>query len=450
MQQIQDFLESNVSQWQQQRYVLAVSGGVDSMVLLHQFATLFSAEKREQLLVVHINHQLRAASIQEEKLVQAVAQQLGIKCCVYHWEQGLITQTNVEAEARAFRYQQFATAMQEWNANYLVLAHHGDDQVETMLMKSVRASTLSGLAGMRSCTNFARGFLLRPFLTMEKQTLINFAQEQQIAYLEDESNHSNHYTRNRYRHQIIPLLKKEQPRLVEHFQQNAQLLQDCLTVLQPLVSQRFEQLMTMEKDSFQWNSAVFCRESAAMQRLLLQELSEQMQGILSAQHCEAIQQAMNSERAQLELHLPHQWRFYKIYDECSLVQGSKQQLSQTQEYIVNRTDEMIQLSPQEALYLYQGQRTDFMVEVALQDFPLRIRHRKAGDQLVINQQGQHQSMKRWCINQKIPSAKREQLWLVETNKQKIIAILGYRRSQSLSNVPETDKIRLFYRKDNEV
>lgn len=451
MRVIQEFLEGYVHQWQEQRYLLAVSGGVDSMVLLHQFAEIFVGEKRQQLQVVHMNHQLREVSASEEQLVREACAELGIACVVYSWEEGKTITANIEEAARNFRYQKFEETMKDCEADYLVLAHHGDDQVETMIMKSVRTSTLKGLAGMRAVRAFAKGSLLRPFLSVTKQELIHYAEEHHLQYAEDESNSSPHYTRNRYRHQVIPLLRAEQPRLVEHFQQNAQLLQDCYEVLQPVMTQQFHQLMTIEEQGFSWSASEFERLIPAMQRLLLHELSEQMKGVFSYHHLQLIHQAIGSERAQLELHLPQNWRFQKIFDRCLLTTTQQAELfSSKSSYPLTLEDTVLQLSPQEELSLHDGNETDFNISVAREDFPLRIRHRRSGDRMMINQQGQHQSIRRWCINNKIPHAERDQLWLIENNQQKIIAILGYRGSQSLFNTSETDKIRIFYKKDNEV
>lgn len=450
---IAQFLSNTVENWQDEKYLLAVSGGVDSMVLLHQFVQIFGEDAPRKIIVVHINHQLRKQSIKEEQLVETYCQKYHLPFRCYHWKQGPTLQSGVEEQARLFRYQKFQEVMEKERVRYVVLAHHGDDQLETILMKLTRGSTLKGISGMKKKRSFANGYLLRPLLEYEKSDLYEEANRLKIPFLEDDSNASQEYTRNRYRHVLIPFFKKEQPKVVEHGNRFSLMLEDCLQVLEPIVSQKFEQMFVFREGmGWFWNKEVWMQESPSMQRLLLEQLSYHLPNQFGYTHIQAIQKAIIREKPQLELFLSKEWRFIKTYQQLAITKSSlTTQDTFSQKFQVFSTQmDPVALSPTEVLEI-NSERTDgFSFEVERQSFPLTIRHREPQDRFIVNQKGEHQTIKRWCINQKIPKHLREELWVVETHEKKIIAILGFRKPQSLSKSQETDKIRIFYRKDDEV
>ena len=108
-----------------------------------------------------------------------------------------------ESILRNFRYEFFEEVLKKHQAHYLVLAHHQDDQLETILMKWSRGSTLEGLSGMKEIRQVKGMTILRPFLSLSKKELYQEAETHQVPYLEDESNESDNYTRNRYRHHVL-------------------------------------------------------------------------------------------------------------------------------------------------------------------------------------------------------------------------------------------------------
>ena len=106
--------------------------------------------------------------------------------------------------------------------DWLLTAHHADDQMETMLMKMVREGRLQNASGIKRKQPFGNGYLIRPFLTIAKEEIRDYARRRGIAYFEDETNQQTLFQRNRLRHQAVPLLKAENPRALDHFQQLSQ------------------------------------------------------------------------------------------------------------------------------------------------------------------------------------------------------------------------------------
>ncbi len=194
------------------RYLVAVSGGCDSVVLLY----LLHALGYRKLIVVHLNHRLRGrASGADAAFVRRLAKKLGYDIDATSRDVGKKAQRSkqsIETAGRQERYAFFVEVAKRRRCSQVFLAHHADDQVETILMNLFRGSGLSGLGGM-SCTsettvNGRRLTLIRPLLDMWRIELESYAQTHGIAYREDASNADSVYLRNRIRHGLIPQIQQ--------------------------------------------------------------------------------------------------------------------------------------------------------------------------------------------------------------------------------------------------
>jgi tRNA(Ile)-lysidine synthase len=203
-----------------QSVLVGVSGGVDSLVLLHVLARLAHIH-RWSLTVAHFNHQLRGRSSRaDEALVRRTAAKLGLACVV---EQGDVrtcaqqSKLSLEMAGRELRHDFLARVARQRRIRTIALAHHADDQVELFFLRLLRGAGTEGLAGMRwrsPSMSDARITLVRPLLDQPKEALLSFAREEGIAFREDRSNALPDFLRNRLRHQLLPLLRKHyQPAL---------------------------------------------------------------------------------------------------------------------------------------------------------------------------------------------------------------------------------------------
>jgi tRNA(Ile)-lysidine synthase len=205
-----------------QKILVAVSGGADSMVLLHALNSL-AGKMRWKIAVAHFNHQLRGRnSDADEKLVRRTAADLKLPVVV---EQADVksfadnSKLSVEMAARKLRHEFFARAARERKISTVALAHHADDQVELFFLRVLRGSGGEGLAGMkwRSPSPADKKItLVRPLLAFSKKEILAFARAEKIPFREDASNSSDDFLRNRVRNELIPLLtKKYQPGLAK-------------------------------------------------------------------------------------------------------------------------------------------------------------------------------------------------------------------------------------------
>ena len=190
--------------------ILACSTGVDSMVLLD---LLLKYSQNCNIIISHINHQKREQSVVEEKYIKNFCLENGLKCYTKklpHYEE-----SNFQEWAREQRYSFFNEIMKIENADYLITAHHADDNLETIIMRLLKSSSLKGYAGIEELINKDNYYIFRPLLENSKAEIIEYAEKNNIFYYQDDSNYSDDYTRNRIRKYITPILLEENPNLYE-------------------------------------------------------------------------------------------------------------------------------------------------------------------------------------------------------------------------------------------
>ncbi len=190
--------------------LLAVSGGADSMSLLHGTAQLWP-DNRDRIVVAHVDHQLRGAEGRADaNFVEQAAQSLGLPfvllTCDVPAEQA-VSGGGIEEVARRNRYQLLQDAALVNEMSYVVCAHHRDDQAETVLHNILRGTGLKGLAGISSSRSLCDAVqLIRPLLGISKTAIEAFLRRQQLSWQTDASNASEEFTRNRIRKHLLPLL----------------------------------------------------------------------------------------------------------------------------------------------------------------------------------------------------------------------------------------------------
>ena len=187
--------------------ILGLSGGIDSMCLLE---VLLKLDKKIKIVCAHINHNIRIESDNEYVFVKDYCSNKNV---IFEYTKFDKKSENIdfnEQELREKRYKFFDEIVKKYDAKYLMTAHHGDDLIETILMRMTRGSNLKGYAGFSVISKKREYYdLVKPLIFCSKNDLINYAKDNNISYVSDLSNNSLKYTRNRYRNKIIPLLKEE-------------------------------------------------------------------------------------------------------------------------------------------------------------------------------------------------------------------------------------------------
>lgn len=250
--------------------IIAVSGGPDSMALLH----ILHSFGFKKLIVAHVDHGIRMDSYHDAHLVSTFTESLHRDFILKQVNVPKLAEErneNMEAVGRDERYRFFRKLKDEYHAQYIVTAHHADDQVETVLMNMIRGCGLSGLTGMSGLEND----LWRPLLHFSKQELLQYCREHKISYVNESSNQDLTFRRNYLRHQVVPQLKKLNPNLLGTMQKNIHVWKMAQEELESVA--RSFLLEHREKDH-RYSIRPFLELSEMQQQMTLRELHQEVHG----------------------------------------------------------------------------------------------------------------------------------------------------------------------------
>jgi len=223
------------------KFLIGLSGGLDSVVLLHAAAALRDRQGLEiQIRALHINHQLQEQSDDWERHCRSLCAELGVEYRSARVE--IPGGAGIENAARDARYREFEAALLP--DEELLLAHHRDDQMETILLRLNRGSGSRGLGGMPRSRVLGASRLLRPFLDIDCAELRSYAESAQLNWVEDHSNEDESFDRNYCRHKVLPLIETRWPGYRESWSKSAQLSSESEELLQDLAAIDLSNLIT--------------------------------------------------------------------------------------------------------------------------------------------------------------------------------------------------------------
>jgi tRNA(Ile)-lysidine synthetase-like protein len=445
--QFEQMFRTDLREIHKNKFLLAVSGGVDSMVLFHLFLRLKKTENIS-FEVVHINHQLRDVSGIDEALVRKYCEKNEIPFRVFHWEHEELT-SNVENLARKFRYEKFFEVLEKNQLACLVTAHQANDQMETMLMRLAKGDSLDAISGIKKISMQRGKTLYRPLLDFSKEEICAYAKENLLEFVEDETNFENTYTRNRIRNQVAPVLTEVNSKAALHFSETANELQELLSFARAEAEQWLQKNVSAQGE---FSARAFNQENKAKKKLILRKYleensihrNENNSFYVSDKSLEQIFSLLSSTKSQGEVSLPNQLTLRKTYDKVQLIRLETEELPAT--FWFNK-GQVLYLSASECLVddeknIPQEFRNGTMWKLQLPQnvtFPLEIRHRNTGDRFRLSQTFS-KKLRRYFIDKKIPNEVREKSWLVfEKNSKDALAVLGL-ASINLSKEQETDRI----------
>lgn len=421
----------------QEEVLLALSGGVDSITLFHAFLEV-QAACGWRFACVHINHQLRAASEQEEKQVARLCADAGVPLAIRRWQHPPLT-TGVEALARTFRYRAFQHVLRERDGRLLATAHHEDDQAETILMRLIRGSRLPSLGGMATLGPLFDTpdlYLWRPFLTVSKAAIQAAAQRGEYAYAEDESNQSRAYFRNRVRLDLLPAWEEENPNVSSQLAALSQEVRAWRGFAAQGLSQAVAALTESRVQGLAFSLKAFREYTPAEQVLLLEEMLGQVNADLARFPQAGLYDAvafLTQGEPQGQWALPLGYYLWKTYDEVLITTTvPKAEIKQDEaEFSLELANVGAYPLPggEEVVVSPQKPQDQAYFHFALAQ-GLTLRHRQPGDQLFLK--GCRQKLRRFFINEKVPAKDRQAAWLLARDSQ----ILGIYTDRWLYRAPE--------------
>lgn len=292
-----------------QRIVVAVSGGPDSLALLHALCQIIP---HSHLAVFHLDHGLRGAqSAADARFVAETAHQLGVsvQCDLADIPREAPTYRNVSEAARVVRYRRLAHYAATQQADVVCVAHTLDDQAETVLMRLLRGSGTSGLAGMRPWIPWMQwapadlvghAALVRPLLGISRATIIDYCTIAQLTPRHDPSNHNQHALRVRVRTQLLPFLQHEQPHITALLGQSAEIAGDDADFIDAVVQQHWEHVVVQSPHWIAFEPKPFCALHVSVQRATIRHAIRTVYGTLrgvSLAHIEALRTAIRTHTA---------------------------------------------------------------------------------------------------------------------------------------------------------
>ena len=236
-----DHINKNIPFIENSRLLVAVSGGIDSIVLTH-----LCNKTGLDVALAHCNFNLRGKeSDADETFVVELAEQLSMEVFVQQFDTEIYAKTHklsTQMAARELRYNWFEELMQQLGYDYLLTAHHADDNLETFLINLSRGTGLDGLTGIPE----ANGAVIRPLLPFSREDIEHFARTETLSWREDSSNVSVKYLRNALRHDVIPQLKKLNPDFLSNFSKTQNHLRGSAQIVNDHIDEVSDDVMNVE------------------------------------------------------------------------------------------------------------------------------------------------------------------------------------------------------------
>lgn len=421
--------------------VLGCSGGPDSMALL---SLLIEFRKKLNISIVcaHVNHNLRAESDDEMVWLE--------QFCLKHkiiFEKMIINNygdDNFHNEARNIRYNFFEELVYKYNAKYLMTAHHGDDLVETILMRIVRGSTLGGYAGFSKLVKKKDYSIVRPLVYVTKDEILNYDKKNNIEYAVDKSNFSDKYTRNRYRKMVLPFLKEEEPNVHLKFLKYSEMLFECERFLDGEVSRLYKKLYNenyIDIDKFKMLDSIIQNKII---NNWLEEYYEDDLILISDVHTDLIKSLIYSNRSNSVIYLPNAVKVVKSYNKLYF----ERETDQIDSYEIELLDYANLPNGKNIKAIeYADSNSNFYCRLNSSDvvLPLHVRTRRDGDRMKVKGLNGSKKVKNIFIDEKVPVSQRD-LWpVVVDSEDKIVWLPGLKKSKfDVSKNKKCDIILRYY------
>ena len=393
--------------------VVCVSTGVDSMVLFHLLKDITS-----NMIVAHVNHNQREQSVEEQNFIINLCDQLGIKCYVkeLHFE----THQNFQSNARTKRYEFFNEVMEKENASYLITAHHATDDLETVIMRFIKSTSLKGYSGIDNISKNGNYYIYRPLLKVSKTDIYKYAAEQGIKYYEDSSNKEDEYLRNRIRHTIIPAMEKENPSIYKELT----IFKDHINYCNDLL---FEKINTFIKTKVETHNNIisiktidFISENIYLQEQILFELLKKYH--LSKTLIEELLKQINNDKTLIINELPNNLTFIKEYGYIRF--GTINKIDNIDILIehdgVYNIDNFGKIIVDKNICYFETENGKVWYNIYA--LPVRLRNRLPGDKILIN--GKLRSVSDYLTNKKVSHIQRSNLLVLTNNENQVLFILG--------------------------
>ena len=423
----------------EQTYLLAISGGVDSVVLCDLIA-----KAGHDFFIAHCNFQLRGTeSERDEQSVRKLAEKYNKPVLVERFETEAYAhekKLSIQVAARDLRYNWFRTVTHlNKTFDVIITAHHADDNIETVAMNFFRGTGLKGLIGMDA---MYKG-IFRPLLPFRKEEIIDYAKEHNLDYVEDSSNANSYYTRNYFRNDLLPAISKVFPEVEGNVLKNIQRLSEVEQVYNQAIAEFKKDLV--EPKGEEERIPILKLQKHKFFRTIVWEITKE-KGFNAAQVNEVIKLMNGDNGSYIDSKV---WRIIK--NRKWLIIAPLIHDKEAQHLIIDSGDKKVKFERGEltiesnipiANFSISTDKNIAAVDAKEIQFPLLLRKWKQGDYFYPLGMQKKKKLSKFFIDQKLSKTDKENVWVLEMNK-KIVWIIGHRIDDRFKVVPSTKEVVKF-------
>ncbi|MFH7012462.1 tRNA lysidine(34) synthetase TilS [Flavobacterium sp. FlaQc-52] len=425
----QNHVASRFSFLEDKKLFLAVSGGLDSMVLLHLLKQL-----PYEIAVLHCNFQLRGLeSFGDQNFIQEYCDTNKIPIFITQFDTEAFAKDyklSTQVAARELRYSWFYELLETENFDYILTAHHADDNLETFIINLARGTGLDGLTGIPE----ENDKIIRPLLPFSREEILKYAQENNIQWREDSSNASNKYLRNKIRHDLVPILKEINPNFLNAFQKTQSFLQEAQVMVEDASIMIYQQVAKEMEDDIHFD-LVQLKKLPNYKSYLYQWLNEF--GFVAWNDIYDLVDGQSGKQV-----FAAEFRLLK--NRNTLILSPILEEGENEEYIINETDTDVNFP----LKLRLCQVDDITIDsnkaifVAVEKirFPLILRKWNEGDLFYpFGMQGKSKKVSKLFKDEKLSLLEKEKTWILCSDNQ-IVWVVGIRQDERFKIENTTTKI----------
>ena len=437
------------------KVLLGLSGGADSSCL---FLVLLELAKEWNLafVPVHINHNLRGEEAKKDEcFCKELCQTYGVELSIISVEVKELAKANgwtLEEAGRNARYEAFSKLAKEYHCNKIAVAHHKNDQAETMLFQLFRGSRIKGLSGMSA----KNGMLIRPLLCVTREEIEQYLYEKNQTYCIDSTNFEEEYTRNIIRGRVIPAAKEIQPKAIEHMVETAEYLQRVELYLESQTKKLYQQAVKENHGVILSITQLLQADSLLAERVVYQALCQAIgqKKDITAVYVKQCMELMQKQTGK-EIHLPQgiiaKRNYEEIFIGCKEEEKSYYQEITAFPFEVELPKERGKLS----LFLYDIEKKDRNFAEKMDRIPnctytkwfdydkidksIALKTPEKEDTIVLYTDGRKKRAVDVLSNAKVPKEERMSYWMLAEGNQ-VIWIPGIRNSEAYRVTKETKRI----------
>ena len=390
--------------------VTCVSTGVDSMVLLSILKDL-----PLKLIVAHVNHKKRIESDIEQEFITKYCHENNIIIEVMELEQ--LNPHNFQEEARKRRYQFFDEVVKKYSAEYLITAHHATDDLETILMRFIKGSSLKGYAGIDKLVDKGTYYIYRPLLDYPKSEIYDYAKANHIKYFEDSSNFHDVYLRNRIRHNIVPNIEHENPQIYKAMKDFKEHIVNMNEILFDIIHD-FESKMKKYNNFVSFTIEEFNKYNHYLKEQILFDILKELS--LSKMQIEDIIKQIENDKPLIINDLGNNLYLIKEYGRVDFGTIDTSEIScKIEADGTYQIDENTRITIDKNKCYFKDKYMEVCYNIPT--LPIEIRRKNEGDKLMYH--NSLVSLSDYYTNKKVPHFKRHNL-LIVNDKNEVIQILG--------------------------